>query len=66
MSGNATFTIDRSSDAMNVPRAVTMNTAPDRGAAVAGSARSTMGEAAPVTMAAARDRGSTGHRTAAT
>ena len=36
MSGNATLTIDRSSDAMNVPRAVTMNTAPDRGAAVAG------------------------------
>ena len=30
MSGNATFTIDRSSDAMNVPRAVTMNTARDR------------------------------------
>ena len=65
MSGNATLTIERSSEAMNVPRAVTMNTAPDRGAAVAGSARSTVGEAARVTMAPARDRGSTGHRTAA-
>ena len=46
MSGNATFTIDRSSDAMKVPRAVTMNTAPGRGAAVAGSALRTVGEAA--------------------
>ena len=31
MSGNATFTIERSSEAMNVPSAVTMNTAPARG-----------------------------------
>ena len=38
MAGNATFTIDRSSDAMNVPRAVTMNTARDRRPPRAGSA----------------------------
>jgi hypothetical protein len=38
MSGNATFTIDRSSDAMNVPSAVTMNTAWARPRSVPGSA----------------------------
>ena len=34
MSGKATLTIDRSSDAMNVPSAVTTNTRPARGAAL--------------------------------
>ena len=36
MSGKATFTIERSSEAMNVPSAVTTKTAPARGARAAG------------------------------
>ena len=38
MSGNATLTIERSSEAMNVPSAVTMNTTPARGAPDVGAA----------------------------